>query len=256
MFLLRPGIDPVFVFGSKPRRETDVPGRSSHRRSLCDVISSPVVVWYYQEKEITEEHRTPQQLFNATADNQESVTLTCITSGSPQPILTWHRKGQHLELSERYLLHNADGGRSTLTIRNIGQADGGAYACKATNKAGSQEKELFLKVFVPPHITQLRNVTAVEGSAAMISCMAEGEPLPNISWKRASDGQAFVEGDERPQCSVINKTLLSGNLQTFLTNQTIFYSWEGNPVNFSCDVSSDPPAAMLRRRERFTIAAE
>ncbi|KAJ3584741.1 hypothetical protein NHX12_015236, partial [Muraenolepis orangiensis] len=178
----------------------------------------------------------PQQSFNATADYQESVTLTSITSGSPQPILTWHSllvlqpagpsacwsfnllvlqpagpsacwsfnllvlqpagpsacwsfnllvlqpagpstcwsfsllvlqpagpsacwssnllsqseytpKGQHLEPSERYLLHNADGGRSTLTIRNIGQADGGAYTCKATNKAGSQEKELFLKVF-------------------------------------------------------------------------------------------------------------
>ncbi|KAJ3584650.1 hypothetical protein NHX12_015145, partial [Muraenolepis orangiensis] len=89
----------------------------------------------------------PLQSLNATTDYQESVTLTCITSGSPQPILTWHRKGQHLEPSERYLLHNADGGRSTLTIRNIGQADGGAYTCKATNKAGSQEKELFLKVF-------------------------------------------------------------------------------------------------------------
>ncbi|KAJ3584528.1 hypothetical protein NHX12_015023 [Muraenolepis orangiensis] len=307
---------------------------------VCDVISSPVpvVVWYYQDKEITEEYRrrfqvlannnlrihqvtnadegvyrceasveargeidfvdiavvvnAPQQSFNATADYQESVTLTCITSGSPQPILTWHRKGQHLELSEQYLLHNADGGRSTLTIRNIGQADGGAYTCKATNKAGSQEKELFLKVFVPPHITQLRNVTAVEGSAAVISCVAEGEPLPDISWKRASDGQAFVEGDKshdgrfevrghhgksmltisgvrltdrgRFECEALSR--IGGHqkslfldieyLPKFLTNQTIFYSWEGNSVNISCDVSSNPPAAMLWRRERFTIAAE
>lgn len=49
---------------------------------------------------------------------------------------------------------------------------------------------------VPPHITQLKNVTAVEGSAAMISCMADGEPLPDISWRRASDGQTFVDGDK------------------------------------------------------------
>lgn len=34
-----------------------------------------------------------------------------------------------------------------LTIRNIRQGDGGTYTCKATNKAGSQERELFLKVF-------------------------------------------------------------------------------------------------------------
>lgn len=49
---------------------------------------------------------------------------------------------------------------------------------------------------VPPHITQLKNVTAVEGGAAMISCVADGEPLPDISWKRASDGQTFVDGDK------------------------------------------------------------
>lgn len=47
---------------------------------------------------------------------------------------------------------------------------------------------------VQPHITQLKNVTAVEGSAAMISCVAEGEPLPDISWRRASDGQSFMDG--------------------------------------------------------------
>lgn len=32
-----------------------------------------------------------QQSFNATADYQESVTFTCITSGSPDPEVTWHR---------------------------------------------------------------------------------------------------------------------------------------------------------------------
>lgn len=60
---------------------------------------------------------------------------------------------------------------------------------------------LFVFVFlrrppVQPHITQLKNVTAVEGSAAMISCVADGEPLPDISWRRASDGQTFVDGDK------------------------------------------------------------
>ncbi|KAI4792395.1 hypothetical protein KUCAC02_033407 [Chaenocephalus aceratus] len=112
---------------------------------VCDVISSPVpvVVWYYQDKEITEEHHSRFQVlpnnnlqihqvtkadegvyrceasveargeidfvdiamvvnvppvlsvfqpaFNATADYQESVTFTCMTSGSPDPLVTWHR---------------------------------------------------------------------------------------------------------------------------------------------------------------------
>lgn len=53
----------------------------------------------------------------------------------------------------------------------------------------------FLLSPVQPHITLLKNVTAVEGSAAMISCVAEGEPLPDISWRRAGDGRTFVDGD-------------------------------------------------------------
>uniref|UniRef100_A0A1A8GTZ3 Neural cell adhesion molecule 2 n=1 Tax=Nothobranchius korthausae TaxID=1143690 RepID=A0A1A8GTZ3_9TELE len=312
---------------------------------VCDVISSPVpvVVWYYQDREITEEHHSRYQVlvnnnnlqihqvtkadegvyrceasveargeidfvdiavvvnvppvlsvfqpaFNATADYQESVTFTCITSGSPDPLVTWHRKGQQLEPSEKFIINRLEGGRSMLTIRNIRQIDGGAYSCKASNKAGAQERELFLTVFVQPHITQLKNVTAVEGNAAMIACVAEGEPLPDISWRRASDGQTFVDGDKsrdgrfevrgRHGKSVLTisgvqltdlgrfdceaQSRIGGHQKSmfldieyipkFLTNHTIFYSWEGNPVNISCDVMSNPPATMLWRRERFTIS--
>ncbi|PWA33802.1 hypothetical protein CCH79_00017219 [Gambusia affinis] len=244
-----------------------------------------------------------QQSFNATADYQESVTFTCITSGSPDPLVTWHRKGQQLEPSEKYIFSQLEGGRSMLTIRNIRQADGGTFSCKASNKAGFQERDLLLKVFVQPHITQLKNVTAVEGSAAMISCVAEGEPLPDISWRRASDGQTFVDGDKvdaarknfvfvfqsrdgrfevrgRHGKSVLTisgvrlsdlgrfdceaQSRIGGHQKSmfldieyipkFLTNHTIYYSWEGNPVNISCDVMSNPPATMLWRRERFTIS--
>lgn len=46
------------------------------------------------------------------------------------------------------------------------------------------------------------------------------------------------------------------DIPKFLTNHTIYYSWEGNPVNISCDVMSNPPATMQWRRERFTISPE
>ncbi|XP_042604060.1 neural cell adhesion molecule 2-like isoform X3 [Cyprinus carpio] len=234
----------------------------------------------------------PQQSFNATADYQESVTFTCITSGSPDPQVTWYWKGHVIERSEQYVLSTLDGGKSTLTIKNIRQGDGGPYTCHASNKAGSSESQLFLKVFVQPHITQLRNVTAVEGSAAMIACTAEGEPLPEISWRRASDGQTFTDGDKsqdgrvevrgrngksmltisgvrlsdwgRFDCEALSR--IGGHQKSmfldieyapkFQTNQTIFYSWEGNPVNISCDVKSNPAATMLWRRDRFTISSQ
>ncbi|KAM6892827.1 neural cell adhesion molecule 2-like [Lycodopsis pacificus] len=312
---------------------------------VCAVIGSlvPVVTWYYQGEEITEEHHSKftvlpnnnlqirqvtkadedvyrceaivdargknpfvdiavvvnvppvlsvlQQYLNATAD-QESVTFNCMTTGSPEPVVTWHRKGRELEPSDQYNIIRLDGGRSMLTVRNIRQVDGGSYTCKATNKAGSQEREIILKVFVQPHITQLKNVTAAEGSAAMISCVAEGEPLPDISWRRASNGQTFVDGDKsqdgrfkvrgrhgksvltisgvrlkdlgRFDCAALSRIgdhrksmfLDIEYIPKFLTNQTIYYSWEGNPVNISCEVMSNPPATMLWRRERLTISVE
>ncbi|KAL7852777.1 hypothetical protein SRHO_G00185620 [Serrasalmus rhombeus] len=234
----------------------------------------------------------PKESFNATADYQESVTFTCITSGSPDPEVMWLRKGREIERSEQYVLSTLEGGKSTLTIKNIKQGDGGPYTCRASNKAGSKESEILLKVFVQPHITHLRNVTAVEGSAAMISCTAEGEPLPEISWRRASDGQTFSHGDKsqdgrvevqgrhgksmltisgvrlsdwgRFDCEALSR--IGGHQKSmfldieyapkFQINHTIFYSWEGNPVNISCDVMSNPPATMLWRRDRFTISNE
>ena len=54
------------------------------------------------------------------------------------------RRGKQLEESDQYTLK----GRGTmLTVRNIRQDDGGSYSCKASNKAGEAEQELFLKVF-------------------------------------------------------------------------------------------------------------
>ncbi|XP_031438168.1 neural cell adhesion molecule 2 isoform X1 [Clupea harengus] len=234
----------------------------------------------------------PQQSFNATADAEESVTFTCITSGSPDPEVTWHRKGQQIESSDQHVLGSLEGGRSMLTVRSVGKGDGGPYTCRATNKAGVLESQLVLKVFVQPHITQLRNVTAVEGSAALISCSAEGEPLPEVSWRRGSDGQSFSDGDKSADGRVEargrnGKSMLTINgvrltdlgrfdceahsrigehqksmyldieyAPKFQNNHTIFYSWEGNPVNISCEVMSNPPATILWRRERYTISSE
>lgn len=62
-------------------------------------------------------------------------------------VSTVRRKGQQMEPSEQYMFNKLDSGRSMLTIRNIRQGDSGTYTCRATNKAGSQERELFLKVF-------------------------------------------------------------------------------------------------------------
>lgn len=59
-------------------------------------------------------------------------------------------------------------------------------------------KQAFLQVFVQPHILQLKNETTSENGHVTLVCEAEGEPVPEITWKRAIDGVMFSEGDKSP----------------------------------------------------------
>nr|XP_051697175.1 neural cell adhesion molecule 2-like isoform X1 [Oryctolagus cuniculus] len=137
----------------------------------------------------------PQKSFNATADRGEEMTLSCRASGSPEPTIAWSRNGKLIEENEKYILK---GSNTELTVRNIINSDGGPYVCRATNKAGEDEKQAFLQVFVQPHIIRLQNETTYENGHVTLICEAEGEPIPEITWKRAVDGITFSEGDKSP----------------------------------------------------------
>lgn len=50
---------------------------------------------------------------------------------------------------------------------------------------------------------QLKNETAFENGQATLVCEAEGEPAPEITWKRAIDGITFSEGDKVNQYFLI-----------------------------------------------------
>lgn len=36
----------------------------------------------------------------------------------------------------------------------------------------------------------------------------------------------------------------------------MYYSWEGNPINISCDVKANPPASIHWRREKLVLPAK
>ncbi|KAG8450289.1 hypothetical protein GDO86_002804, partial [Hymenochirus boettgeri] len=229
-----------------------------------------------------------QRSFNATADRQEDITLFCHATGSPRPYITWHRNGRLVEENDKYDLKEDN---TELTIRNIVNSDAGMYTCRASNKAGFTEKHSFLQVFVQPHIVQLQNETTVENGRITLTCEAEGEPIPEITWKRASDGMIFYDGDKSQDGRIestghhgksslhIKSVMLSDagrydceaasrigghqksmhlNIEyapKFISNQTIYYSWENNPINISCDVTSNPPSSIYWSREKLLLPA-
>ncbi|OXB72691.1 UNVERIFIED_CONTAM: hypothetical protein H355_013032, partial [Colinus virginianus] len=150
-----------------------------------------------------------QKSFNATADRGEAVTLFCRATGSPLPEISWFRNGKLIEENEKYVLR---GNNAELTIRDIKNIDAGPYICSAKNKAGNDKRQTFLQVFVQPQIIQLKNETTFENGKATLICEAEGEPIPEITWKRAIDGITFSEGDKVNQLLQYLNTHCLGNL--------------------------------------------
>ncbi|KAM5269990.1 basement membrane-specific heparan sulfate proteoglycan core protein isoform 4-T4 [Hipposideros larvatus] len=75
----------------------------------------------------------PQELIQASRG--QTVTFTCVAIGVPTPIINWRLNWGHIPSHPRVTV-TSEGGRSTLTIRDVKEADQGAYTCEAMNARG------------------------------------------------------------------------------------------------------------------------
>ena len=75
----------------------------------------------------------------------------------------------------------------TLTAFQLERKDEGEYTCIAENNAGRLESQAYLKVIVLPRVQQLLNQTFPVGrEEARLTCLASGDPLPKIVWRKWS----------------------------------------------------------------------
>ncbi|KAL1020675.1 hypothetical protein UPYG_G00003200 [Umbra pygmaea] len=65
----------------------------------------------------------------------ETVTFNCVAVGVPTPIITWRLNWGHIPTSSRISM-TSENGRGTLIIRDVKEADQGAYTCEAINAKG------------------------------------------------------------------------------------------------------------------------
>ena len=61
-----------------------------------------------------------------------TLTLKCLTEGSPKPTVSWSKNGQPLESKDRVSISD-DG---AMTIKNTRTQDTGRYKCSAKNAVG------------------------------------------------------------------------------------------------------------------------
>ncbi|XP_055978752.1 basement membrane-specific heparan sulfate proteoglycan core protein [Sorex fumeus] len=75
----------------------------------------------------------PQE--SVQASRGQTVTFTCVAIGVPTPIINWRLNWGHIPSHPRVTM-TSEGGRGTLTIRDVKESDQGAYTCEAMNTRG------------------------------------------------------------------------------------------------------------------------
>ncbi|XP_023578281.1 basement membrane-specific heparan sulfate proteoglycan core protein isoform X8 [Octodon degus] len=96
--------------------ETDCPDRSDEFGCMPPQVVTP-----------------PQETIQASRG--QTVTLTCVATGVPTPIINWRLNWGHIPSHPRVTM-TSEGGRGTLTIRDVKESDQGAYTCEAMNSRG------------------------------------------------------------------------------------------------------------------------
>uniref|UniRef100_A0A8D2NA96 Hemicentin 1 n=1 Tax=Zonotrichia albicollis TaxID=44394 RepID=A0A8D2NA96_ZONAL len=83
------------------------------------------------------------------------------------------------------------GGR-VLALPSAQLSDTGTYTCVAVNAAGESQRDIDLRVYVPPDIVgEEQNVSVLLGQALELRCQGSAVPPPRLAWLR--DGRPLLE---------------------------------------------------------------
>ncbi|XP_036769471.2 hemicentin-2 isoform X1 [Manis pentadactyla] len=167
----------------------------------------------------------------------EEVRLPCEASGLPRPSVTWQKEGLSVPAGPGVSTQVLASGQ--LRIIHASPEDAGNYFCIAQNSVGSAVGKTRLVVQVPPSIeTGLPDLSATEGTHALLPCTARGSPEPHITWEK--DGQP-VSGAEGKFTVLPSGELLVKN------------SERRDAGTYIC--TAENPVGRTRRRTHLTILA-
>ncbi|KAE8617666.1 hypothetical protein XENTR_v10009156 [Xenopus tropicalis] len=118
---------------------------------------------------------------NITTSMHQSVTLECVATGNPKPIVSWSRR-DHKPID---VFNTRVVGNGNLIISDVKPHHSGVYICRATTP-GTRNFTVAMTtvtVLAPPSFTEWpASLTMPRASTARFVCQAEGNPVPKISW--------------------------------------------------------------------------
>ncbi|KAI8779431.1 hemicentin-1, partial [Biomphalaria glabrata] len=131
---------------------------------------------------------------NIRASERETVILTCEVEGFPAPTTYWLKNRKQLDSDVRMsTLSNG-----SLYIASLDRKDAGVYTCITMNSAGTDSKDIRLRVLEPPEIyASQTEFTVLQNRTVTLPCQANGRPRPKIFWEK--DGKEIQTSTNQRQ---------------------------------------------------------
>ncbi|XP_044180195.1 fibroblast growth factor receptor 3-like isoform X2 [Acropora millepora] len=121
------------------------------------------------------EPATIEKVEKSTVAEGGYLTLSCQVSGDPFPSVSWVK----VMSGKRF-------NGSNLSLRNVNGDASGEYRCEATNLCSSVSR---VTVVDAPKITHISTPHILSRPEMLtLNCTADGNPAPNITWTRLSNG--------------------------------------------------------------------
>ncbi|CAM9592142.1 unnamed protein product [Lampetra fluviatilis] len=119
------------------------------------------------------------------------VRLECEARGIPAPTLTWLKDGSPISPLTSNGMQILSGGR-TLALSSAQISDTGRYTCVAINAAGEEQRDVDLRIYVPPNIMgEEQNVSVVLNQPVRMECRSNAIPPPTLTWLK--DGRPLLK---------------------------------------------------------------
>ncbi|RVE65165.1 hypothetical protein OJAV_G00132810 [Oryzias javanicus] len=168
----------------------------------------------------------PQTL---SVQRSQPLTLECVVSGSPTPTVRWFKNHEEFTLEATHRRRH-----NNLEFLALGSADEGTYACGVDTESGTvMGADYTVNVLEPVYILEnLVDLHLPVGSSAHFTCLAKGNPAPNITWLFNADpirpsarfqmsGSSLVVTDVTSQDQGVYQCLLDNGIGSAQSHGTL-----------------------------------
>uniref|UniRef100_A0A8C1JMH8 Neurofascin-like n=1 Tax=Cyprinus carpio TaxID=7962 RepID=A0A8C1JMH8_CYPCA len=174
---------------------------------LCDNYFFFILLWDYSLTRMAA-HTAPKFLkpkgtaSTAIAMLGEELILECFAAGVPTPFIKWTKDWEEMSMTGKKL----ENFNKTLRVKNVSMDDGGDYICTASNRMGSLDHVITVRVkSVPFWVEKPESLVLSRDDGGSIVCSADGIPRPQIQW--LVNGEPISDAPKSPGRQVSGDTL-------------------------------------------------